>query len=214
MFYLIHILVYVQEYSMKKIGLLLFLHLVLSLSLFASPSWIGVQGITWHSEQTATATDMGISSTSSGSDEGIGLIISGSLFLGSEYGLGFQFGATKNNQHDSPLAWRGALTIQYSSTISESISLEFGTGVLYERLTSTYSSSATEYHMTVQSYSLYSSTNIVFHLAGGLALVGSVSMALPLFTNAEVSRMGLTTNPEMHVTGFTVEALLGVALQM
>ena len=199
---------------MKKTGILLSILLTLSLPLFASPSWIGVQALNWQSDQSATSTYMGLSSTSSGTHEGVGLIISGSLYPDSDYGLGFQFGATKESSSDDadpPLTWRGALTTQYGSSISDFLSLEFGAGILYEQLTKTDVSSGTE-KITVKSYSLYSSTTLALHFEGNLSLIGGLSMAMPLYTKAEVTSGGVTTQPDMQVTGFSFEALIGIAL--
>lgn len=205
---------------MRKTGLIVFIVLVSALPLAASPSWIGVQGLGWQSDHTATATYMGVSSTSSGTDEGVGLIISGSLYPESNYGLGFQFGvlkATNGNSSgdcDAPLAWRGVLTSQYGSSISEFLAMEFGTGILYESLSDTTTSGGIETHIVVKGFSLYSSTSLVLQFSENLSLVGGLSMAIPLVSYAEVTTGGTTTKPEMHVKGYSFEALIGVALSL
>lgn len=205
---------------MKKTDLIISIFLISALPLFASPSWIGVQTLGWQSDQTATVTYMGVSSTSSGTDEGVGLIISGSLYPESNYGLGFQFGALKAtngefpSDSDAPLAWRGVLTTQYGSSISEYLAMEFGTGILYEELTDTYTSGGLETHLVVKSISLYSSTSLVLQFSRNLSLVGGLSMTFPLGTKAEVTKGGITTKPDMHVTGYSFEALIGVALSL
>ena len=207
---------------MKEKGFLIFILLVFALPLFASPSWIGVQALGWQSDQTSTATYMGVSSTSSGTNEGIGLILSGSLYPEPEYpyGLGFQFGATKTTNGESledsdvPLVWRGTLTSQYGANISEFVALECGTGILYEKLSDTYVSGGIEKHMTVKSYSLYSSVNLTIQFAGYIALVGGVSLSIPLFASAEVKGGGITTKPKMQVSGYTFEALIGLAISL
>lgn len=207
---------------MKKTGFLVLLSLVSTLSLFASPSWIGVHRIGWRSDQTATATHMGSSSTSSGIEEGIGLVISGSLYPDAEYpyGLGFQLGAVKTTEgwsstesHD-PLVVRGVITSLYGTDISESLFLEFGSGILYERLTDTYSDSGIETHITVKSFSFYSSSSLALRLVGSLSLVGGISIALPLFSTAEKTSGGITIKPDLHVTGYTFEALIGIAINI
>lgn len=211
-----------NEGRMRKKGFLVSILLIFALSLFASPSWIGVQALGWQSDRTSTATYSGNSATSSGTDEGIGILLSGSLYPESEYpyGLGFQFGATKSTKGKSlqdsgtPLAWRGALTSQYGATISEFVTLEAGTGLLYEKLSDTYVSGGVEKRMTVKSFSLYSSVNLMIQWFGYLSLVGGVSMAIPLFATAELESGGITTKPDMQVSGYSLEALIGLAMSL
>lgn len=51
--------------------------------------------------------------------------------------------------------------------------------------------------MTVKSFSLYSSANLMIQFAGYSALVGGISMAIPLFASAEVESGGIATKPDM-----------------
>lgn len=199
---------------MRKLGLVAVILLFLSLPLFASSSWIGVQSVRWHSEQTATATYEGESYTTSGSDEGEGLIISGSLYLESDYGLGFQFGAMKASEPDPPLSWRGALTTLYGSNISDFFILEFGTGVLYERITDTYTRGGIDFQATVKSFSFYSTTSLVLYFGDYFSFVGGMAIALPLFAQAEITSGGGSIRPEMHIRGFTYEAQIGMAFNL
>ncbi len=203
---------------MQKNGLIPIL-LILALPLSASPSWLGVQRVGWQSYQEATATYMGESFTSSGPNDGVGIIIAGSLYPEQQrpYGLGFQFGATKELPSDSsetPLAWRGVITSQYGSNISESVTLEFGTGLLYERLTDAYTSGGSEKDITVKSFSFYSSLNLIITFAQYLSLIGGVSMAIPLYNSAEVTSGGITTKPDIYVTGYSFETQIGLALAL
>ena len=102
----------------------------------------------------------------------------------------------------------------YGASISGLFTLEFGNGFLYERTTSTYTSSGIEEQRTITSFSLHSCSSLVLHFAGNLSLIGGVSMALPLVANAEVTSEGIPSKPEMHVPGYTIEAQIGVALSL
>ena len=212
---------------MKKTGLLTIILLMLLFSLSAAPNWIGVQVLGWNSDITATISFLGSSTTGSAISNGSGIIISGSFYpsQGSSLSLGYQLGATSVDEitsngitstpdSDKPLTWRGGLSAQHRTDLSDFLSLEIGAGVLYEYYTESDTSGGITDTQTLETISLAATSNLLLHLSDSLSLVGGIDFFVPIIANAEVSSGGITAKPEIEIEGTAVQIKVGVAFSI
>lgn len=131
---------------MKKLILAFTLASIALLPLSASPSRVGVQGFSSHTSKTTTYTTGVVTYKEKSTADLGGINIAGSFYPGdSSFGIGAQFGAAKlykatngsseEDVSDYPLTWRGGASALYHLGMSDKSALEFGMGLLFERMT-------------------------------------------------------------------------------
>ncbi len=205
---------------MKKSLILFTVILLVTGFLFASPSWIGVQGVGAYQQNTTT---IGGSEQKNTATLG-GLNIAGTIYAGeSPLGIGFQFGAAKtlNAQRDStdlnvedyPLTWNGGVMAKYRLGMSEMLALEFGAGLMYERIINTYDFGSYEAETNLNTLSMLTAADVVVHLSDSLALVGGIGVSFPLTTKGTYEdNIGTSLEDEFDVKGYTFNGKVGVGL--
>ena len=190
--------------------------------LFASPSWIGVQGTGSYTQETTTFTFLGLQTEQEHTASLGGLNIAGTIYPGeSPVGIGFQFGSSKTfaatrgsselDVEDYPLTWNGGVMAKFRAGMTEMIALEVGAGLMYERTITTYDFSGTEAQATLNTLSLASSVDVILHLSDSLALVGGVGASFPLNSQATYTVSGISYDQEFDVKGYTFNGKVGVA---
>lgn len=208
---------------MKKILLALGLISIALFPLSASPSWMGIQGFSSQSNKTTTYSFAGVDTEEDSTATLGGLNIAGTLYPGdSPFGLGLQFGAAKmlkatngssdENVSDYPLTYNGAVSGVYRLGASDLIALEFGAGLLFERMTKAANSDSSEVIFTLDSLSLFTSANLLVNLSDTLSLVGGITALSNLNTNGKVTSGSFTYDSDFDVKGYTLQGQVGVAL--
>ena len=212
---------------MKKTLLLVLVLCFGTFSIFASKSWFGVEGFTTYSEETTTYTVLGIDFPEDSNATLMGIAVSGTLFPSenSPFGLGYQIGISKlvNATHgssqddvsDYPLTWRGSLSCQYSADFTKKLSMQFGVGALYESMTRGADNDNSEaVVIKYNTFSFIANTDLLFHVSDSLVLLGGVSIAIPLHSQATVTSGDFSIDPGIAVKGYTVLGQLGVAFSL
>ena len=210
---------------MKKLLVTLSIVSVALFSLSASSSWIGVQGFSSQSNKTTTYSLLGVTSEEDSTATLGGMHIAGTLYTGeSPFGLGLQFGAAKmlkatngsseEDVEDYPLTYNGAASGVYRLGVSDMIVMEFGAGLLFERMTRAANSDSSEVIFTLDSLSLFTSANLLVTLSDDLSLVGGITALSNLNTNGKVTSGSFTYEPDFDVRGYTLQGQVGVAFSL
>ena len=209
---------------MKKILLFSLALSLCTLSLFASKSWIGVQGYGSHINETTTYTILGVDISQESTATMGGLMLAGTLYPSeaSGFGIGYQLGASKmlaatngtyeENVEDYPLTFRGGLTGQYGLELSDMMSLELGAGLLYERLTKAANSDSDAWLVEFNTLSVLGTVNMLFNLSESFAIVGGVNLSFPLTTQGKITGGDLSYDTDFEVKGYSLLGQVGVAL--
>ncbi len=211
---------------MKKILLAFALVSTALFPLSAFPSWIGIQSFTSHSNKTTTYT-AGPLTYKEGSTATLGgITVASSLYSGdSPIGLGLQFGVAKmlkatngsseEDVSDYPLTYNGAASGVYRVEPSQKIALEFGVGLLFERMTrAANSGGGSEVVFTLDSLSLLTSANLFVTLSDDLALLGGITALSNLNTNGKVTSGTFAYESDFDVRGYTLQGQIGVAFSL
>ncbi len=205
---------------MKKTLILCTIILLVTGFLFASPSWIGVQGVGSYQQNTTTFTSGDQESTTTLG----GVNIAGTLYPGeAPLGIGFQFGASKTTEatrgtsdldvSDYPLTWNGGVMAKVKVGMSEMLALELGAGLMYERTITTYDFGLYEANTTLNTLSVLTAADLVAHLSDSLAIVGGVGVSFPLTTKGIYEdNVGTSIEDDFDVKGYTVSGKVGVGL--
>lgn len=199
---------------MKKTCIVLAITLLTMGLLFASPSWVGVQGTASVKQETGTEEHIIVP---------IGLNIAGTIYLGeAPVGIGFQGGFTKTALHkrdgsemevkDYPLTWNIGATGKFRLNMTELIALELGGGLMYERYARTGKVLGQEYVINFDTLSALIASDLVIHLSDSLAFVGGIDLAFPLTAKGEYTALGTTYTVDYDVKGYTLTGKLGIAL--
>jgi len=199
---------------MKKTWIVLAITLLTMGLLFASPSWVGVQGIASVKQETGTEEHTIVP---------IGLNIAGTAYLGeAPVGIGFQGGFTKTALHkrdgsemeakDYPLTWNIGATGKFRLNMTELLALELGGGLMYERYARTGDILGSDYVINFNTLSALVVSDLVIHLSDSLAIVGGVDVAFPLTSKGEYSFFGVTKTVDYDVKGYSLIGKLGIAL--
>lgn len=205
---------------MKKSLILCTIILLVTGFLFASPSWIGVQGTGAYQQNTTTIGGVEQENTATLG----GMNIAGTIYPGeSPLGIGFQFGASKTfnakrgstelNVDDYPLTYNGGVMAKFKASMSEMLALEFGAGLMYERTINTYDILGYEAVTTLNTLSVLTAADLVVHLSDSLALIGGVGVSFPLTTKGTYEdNIGTSVEDEYDVKGYTFSGKVGVGL--
>ena len=200
---------------MKKTCIVLAITLLTMGLLFASPSWVGVQGIASVKQETGTEEHTIIP---------IGLNIAGTIYLGEELpvGIGFQGGFTKTALHkrdgaemeakDYPLTWNIGATGKFRLNMSDLLALELGAGLMYERYARTGDILGSDYVINFDTLSALVVSDLVINLSDTLAIVGGVDLAFPLTAKGKYSIGSISNTVDYDVKGYTLTGKLGIAL--
>ena len=211
---------------MKKSCALTLLLLLFGYSLFAAPSWIGVQAFTTSSRNNPALSIWGVDLEGESIATLAGANISGSIYpvRKAPFGFGFQIGASEMYAISSdtaeidlsayPLAWRGSLSAQYHTKIFGLLSMELGMGLSVEQMNKAVGSNETEIRATLNSFSLLSSINLFLPLSEAFSIVGGVGASLPIFAQRKISRGDNTDKVSIDVEGITIQAQVGFALAL
>lgn len=202
---------------MKKTLILCTVILLTAGFLFASPSWIGVQGIGSYYQST---TDID-SSDQKNSTNLAGLNIAGTIYPGeSPVGIGFQVGAAKTikdtrgsvefDVEDYPLIWNGGVMAKFRASLTEMFALELGAGAMYERRIQTFTILTVDTKTTINTLSLLTAADLVIHLSDSLAFVGGIGVSFPLSAQGKYTVAGTTYEKDVDVKGFTISGKVGV----
>ncbi len=186
--------------------------------LFASPSWIGVQGTGSYQQDT---TDIGSADQKNTVTLG-GLHIAGTIYPGkSPLGIGFQLGASKTMKvtrgsieidiDDYPLTWNGVARATYRADMTKMLALELGAGLMYSRMTRTYDFGGNDAEATLNTLSVSTSADMIIHLSDGLSLVAGVGASFPLSAQGEYKLLGISYDTDFEVKGYTFNGQVGVA---
>lgn len=209
--------------TMKKLLIALSLVSVALFPLSASPSWIGVQGFSSQSNRTTTYT-LGSATYEEDSTATLGgMNIAGTIYPGdSPFGLGLQIGSAKmlkatngNSDEDVseyPLTYNTGVSGVYRLGTADSVALEFGLGLLFERMTKAANSDSSEVIFTLDSLSLLTSANLLVSLSDKLSLMGGLTALSNLNTNGKVTSGSFTYESDFDVKGYTLQGQVGVAL--
>ena len=209
-----------NEKIMKKPLILCTIILLVSGFLFASPSWIGVQGTGSYQQNTTTISGGEQDNTATLG----GMNVAGTLYAeGAPVGIGFQFGASKTieatrgstdlNVEDYPLTWNGGVMAKFKVGMSEMVALELGAGLMYERTITTYDILGYEAETTLNTLSMLTAADLVVHLSDSLALIGGVGVSFPLTTQGVYEdNVGTSIKDEYDVQGYTLSGKVGLAL--
>ncbi|MDD4220415.1 MAG: hypothetical protein PHR10_09565 [Sphaerochaetaceae bacterium] len=200
---------------MKKTCIVLAITLLATGFLFASPSWIGMQGTASVKQETGTDEEHTIIP--------IGINIAGTAYLGeAPVGIGFQGGFTKTALHkrdgsemeveDYPLTWNIGATGKFRLNMSDLLALELGGGLMYEHYARIGKVLGTDYEITFDTLSAIIASDLIIHLSDSLAIVGGVDVAFPLTSKGEYSFFGVTKTVDYDVKGYTLIGKLGIAL--
>lgn len=209
---------------MKKALFTVMVILLATGALFASQSWIGLQATGSSVKETSTFTILGVTTPEQEHTATLsGVNIVGTIYPGdSSIGIGFQAGSAKtledkrgsSDQDVSgyPLTMNAGVTGTFRLNMTEMIAFELGAGLLYERIIHTYDVFGTDVVTSLDTLSLLTSANLVFHLSDSLALVGGIGVAFPLTTTAKATNGSVDYDKEFEVKGYTATAKIGVAL--
>jgi len=199
---------------MKKTWIVLAITLLTMGLLFASPSWVGVQGIASVKQETGTEEHTIIP---------IGLNIAGTIYLGEvPVGIGFQGGFTKTAVHkkdgsdmevkEYPLTWNIGATGKFRLNMSDLLALELGAGLMYEHYARTGDVLGSDYKIYFDTLSALIASDLVINLSDTLAIVGGVDLAFPLTAKGTYSLGGSSIEVDHDVKGYTLTGKLGIAL--
>ena len=200
---------------MKKTCIVLAITLLTMGLLFASPSWVGVQGIASVKQETGTEEHTIIP---------IGMNIAGTIYLGEELpvGIGFQGGFTKTALHkrdgsemeveDYPLTWNIGATGKFRLNMSDLLALELGGGLMYEHYARIGKVLGTDYEITFDTLSAIIASDLIIQLSDSLAIVGGVDVAFPLTATGKYTAFGTTYTVDYEVKGYAFTGKIGMAL--
>ncbi|HKM08404.1 MAG TPA: hypothetical protein VJ869_15715 [Sphaerochaeta sp.] len=204
---------------MKKAFIAVTIILLITGTLFASPSWIGAQGVVSNQKNTTTVGAI----KQETSTNLAGLNIAGTIYPGdSPLGIGFQVGAAKifkatNNDtevewSDYPPTWNIGAMAKFNIGMSEMLALELGAGLMYERTINTYYILGYEAETTLNTLCVLTAADLLVHLSDSFALVGGIGVSIPLTTKGTYNdNLGISTEETFDVKGYTVSGKLGVA---
>ncbi|MDY0289079.1 MAG: hypothetical protein RBR15_09680 [Sphaerochaeta sp.] len=204
---------------MKKTLILSTIILLSAGFLFASPSWIGVQGTGSYQQNTTTVLGVEQENTTTLA----GLNIAGTVYPGeAPVGIGFQFGASKifkatNDStelawEDFPLTWNVAAMAKYRAGMTKLVALELGAGLMYERTSTTYDFGSYTSQTNLNTLSVLTAADLIVHLSESLSLVGGVGVSFPITTKGTYEdNIGISFEEEFDVKGFTFVGKVGVA---
>ncbi len=207
---------------MKKLLIVFSLVMAALFPLSASPSWIGVQGFSSQSNKTTTYT-FGSTTYEEDSTANLrGINIVGTIYPGdSPFGLGLQIGSAKmlkatngNSEEDVsdyPLTTNTGISGVYRLGATDSVALEFGLGLLFERMTKAANSDSSEVIFTLDSMSLLTSANLLVSLSDSLSLMGGITSFSNLNTNGKVTSGNFTYDSDFDVKGYTLQSQVGIA---
>lgn len=201
---------------MKKSLIVIMIVLLVTGALFASPSWIGGQGIV--SNRKNTTKIGGVEQETSTNLAGVN--VAGTMYPGeSAIGIGFQFGAAKifkatNNDtevtwSDYPPTWNVGAMAKFKLGMSDVLALELGAGLMYERTVATYEFLTIPSQTTLNTLSILTAADLVVHLSDTFALIGGIGVAIPVSTQATYELLGATIEPDLKITGYTITGKLG-----
>ncbi len=211
---------------MKKTYSLILTLLLITYSLSAAQSWIGVQAFASTSRNNPALSLWGVQLEGESRATFAGVTVSGTIFptKKSSFGLGFLIGAsemhmiesntTGSDLSDYPLAWRGSLSGIYHTTMFGSIAMELGMGIAAERMHKAVGSGNTEIRATLNALSFLCSANLLLPLSDSFSLVGGVGSSLPLYTQRKIARGDSTDKANIDVEGITVHAVVGISLAL
>lgn len=204
---------------MKKAFIAVTIILLVTGALFASPSWIGGQGIVSNQKNTTTVGAI----EQETSTNLAGLNIAGTIYPGdSPLGIGFQVGVAKifkatNNDtevewSDYPATWNIGAMAKFKIGMSEMLALELGAGLMYERTTTDYDFGLYESTTNLDTLCMLTAADLLVHLSDSFALVGGIGVSIPLTTKGTYNdNLGISTEDTFDVKGYTVSGKLGVA---
>lgn len=208
---------------MKKLLLILSVLSLALLPVSASTSWIGIQGFSSHSNKKTTYTLGSTHYTEDSTTTLGGTNIIGTLYpKDSSFGLGLQFGTakmvkatngnSKEDVSDYPLTFNTGVSGVYRVRASDTVALEFGVGLLFERMTKAANSdSSNEVIFSLDSASLLTSANILVALSDNFSLVGGITALSNLKTTGKVTSGNFIYRSDFAVTGYTLQTQIGVA---
>ena len=210
---------------MKKPLLLISLLSIALISLSASSSWIGVQGFSSHGNKTTTYKLGSAEFKEESSTILSGVNITGSIYPGdSAFGLGLQIGTAKmvkatngsseEDVSDYPLTWNGGISGLYRLGAADSVALEFGIGLLSERMTKAANSSGSEVIFTLDSLGLITSANLLVALSDNLSLVGGITAVSNLHTKGKVTSGNLAYDKDFKTSGYALQGQVGVGFNL
>jgi hypothetical protein len=200
---------------MKKIWIVFAITLLATGFLFASPSWIGMQGTASVKQETGTDEEHTIVP--------IGLNIAGTAYLGeAPVGIGFQGGFTKTALHkrdgseveakEYPLTWNIGATGKFRLNMSDLLALELGGGLMYEHYARIGKVLGTDYEITFDTLSAIIASDLIIQLSDSLAIVGGVDVAFPLTATGKYTAFGTTYTVDYEVKGYAFTGKIGMAL--
>lgn len=199
---------------MKKTLIVLVITILTTGLLFATPSWIGVQGTGSVKQETGTEDHTIIP---------IGLNIVGTISLSeAPIGIGFQGGFAKTAIHtrdgseleveDYPLTWNVGATGKFRLAMTDLLVLELGAGLMYERYARTGDILGTDYVINLNTLSALLASDLLIHLSDSFALVGGIDVAFPLIEEGTYSIGGSSYTVDYDVKGYTFTGKFGIAL--
>ncbi len=199
---------------MKKLLIALAITMLTTGLLFATPSWIGVQGTGSVKQESGTEDHTIIP---------IGLNIAGTIYLSDgPIGIGLQGGFAKTALHkrdgsemevkDYPLTWNVGVTGKFRLDMTDLLALELGAGLMYERYARTGDILGTDYVINFNTLSALLASDLLIHLSDSLAFVGGINLALPLTEEGKYTFGGSSITVDYDANGYTLTGKLGVAL--
>lgn len=211
---------------MKKTCIVIAITILASGILFASQSWIGLQGTGSYKQETTTYTFLSITAEEEHTAMLAGLNVAGTIYPGkAPIGVGFQVGFAKtinatrggNNQDvaDLPLTWNGGVTGKFGLAISEMLSLEIGAGLGFQSVTQIFDiGGSNDVEATLNTLNAIAVADVVLHLTETIAVVGKMGASLPLSTQATFTLGSTSYDHEFDVAGFAINGQIGIALSL
>lgn len=211
--------------KMKKLATVLLLATITLLPLAASSSWIGMQGFSSQTNKTTTYSNGPLTIKEESSATLGGITLAGSFYSGdSPFGVGLQLGKAKiqkatngssdEDVSDYPLTWRGGISGLYRLGLSDKVALEFGLGLLFDRMTRSANSGGSEVLFFLDSLSLSTAANLLVALSDNFSLVGGITALSNLHTVGTVQSGSFSYDREFKVSGYTLEGQVGVAFSL
>ncbi len=199
---------------MKKTLIVLVITILTTGLLFATPSWIGVQGTGSVKQETGTEDHTIIP---------IGLNIVGTIYLSdAPIGIGFQGGFAKTALHnrdgselevkDYPLTWNLGATGKFKLDMTDLLALELGLGLIYERYARIGNIIGTDYVINFDTLSAFIASDLLIHLSDSFAIVGGINVAFPLTEVGKYTIGDSSFTVDYDVKGYTLTGKLGIAI--
>lgn len=194
--------------------------------LFASQSWIGIQGTGSYKMESTTYTILGLETEEEHTTMLAGMNIAGTIYPGqSPIGIGIEVGfakvmkATRGSSdvdvEDFPLTWKGGVTGEYYIPLTKMLALELGAGLSYERTIKIFDiGGSSDIETTLNILNALLSTNLVAQLSDSLAIVGGIQASFPLATQAKFELGSISYSESFNGKGFAINGKVGVAFSL